>query len=121
MNNDAGRTVTLLPDKGRPEGFVIQPSKPLEITLIDLSTDGRSVAPVEFNATDSETGLPLLINNMNQPVPITPIESQADYTDIVITVPGRFLGIFTVHHTCLLVFTIPRPCHYLSYRFCLLE
>ena len=88
MNNDAGRTVRLTPDKGRVEGFIVQPDKPLEITLIDLSTDGKSVAPVYFNATDAETGLLLLVNNNNQPVPITPSESQADYTDIVITVPG---------------------------------
>ena len=89
VNNDAGKTVTLVPDKGRPEGFIIQPNKPLEITLVDLSTDGRSVAPVFFNASDAETGLPLLVNNNNQPVPITPSESQSDYTDIVITVPGK--------------------------------
>ena len=78
-----------MPDKGRPEGFIIQPNKPLEISLVDLSTDGRSVAPVYFNASDAETGLPLLVNNNNQPVPITPSESQSDYTDIVITVPGK--------------------------------
>lgn len=88
VNNDAGRTIKLMPDKGRAEGFIVQPSKPLEITLVDLSTDGRSVAPVYFNASDAETRLPLLVNNNNQPVPITPSESQADYTDLVITVPG---------------------------------
>ena len=60
----------------------------MEITLIDLSTDGRSVAPVDFTALDAETGLLLLVNNNLQPVPITPVESQTEYTDIVITAPG---------------------------------
>ena len=88
VSNDAGRTARLIPDKGHAEGFIVQPGKPLEITLVDLSSDGHSVAPVFFNASDAETGLSLLINNNNQPVPITPSESQADYTDLVITVPG---------------------------------
>ena len=88
VNNDVGRTARLIPDKGHNEGFIVQPGKPLEITLVDLSTDGRSVAPVYFTSSDAETGLPLLVNNNNQPVAITPSESQADYTDIVITVSG---------------------------------
>ena len=88
VNNDAGRTARLIPDKGHSEGFIVQSGKPLEITLVDLSTDGHSVAPVYFNASDAETGLPLLVNNNNQAVPITPSESQSDYTDIVITVSG---------------------------------
>ena len=90
VSNDAGRTAKLQPDKGKPEGFLIQPNKPMEITLIDLSTDGKSVAPVYFNASDVDIGLSLLINNNIHPHAITPVESPTDYIDLVITSPCKY-------------------------------
>lgn len=86
--NDGGRDALLMPDKGKPEGFIIQSGKPMEITLIDLSTDGKSVSPVLFNATDLETKLPFLINNSPLAVRVVPVESQIEYTDLQINPPG---------------------------------
>lgn len=88
--NDVGRDALLLPDKGKADGFMIHSGRPLEITLIDLSTDGKSVAPVFFNASDFETKMPFLINNSPRPHEITPTESQVEYTDLILTSPGMF-------------------------------
>ena len=93
--NDGGRDVLVMPDKGKPDGFIIQSGKPLEITLIDLSTDGKSVSPVLFNGTDKETGLPFLINNRQRPYNVTAVESQLEYTDLQINPPGKvFIYLF---------------------------
>lgn len=78
----------------------------MEITLIDLSTDGKSVSPVFFNVSDVATGMPLLINNNGKPHEILPTENQSEYIDLIITSPGEFLlGFFSAFNSCRITYS----------------
>jgi len=87
--NDMKRDALLVPDKGNPDGFTVRAGKKLEITLIDLSTDGKTVSPVLMSAYDKETGMRIGINNNGSAIMIQPTVQQDDYIDIVLLAPGK--------------------------------
>mgnify|MGYP001798215882 CR=1 len=87
VTNDAGRKIVLKPDKGNPDGFEINPSSTMEVTLMSMSTDGEPVQPVFFRAIDSETAVRFRINNKITPFMITPVENKKELNKLVVSVP----------------------------------
>ena len=85
--NDMKRDALLVPDKGNPDGFIIHAGKNLEISLIDLSTDGKTVAPITMNAYDAETRTRIKINNDAGSIQILPT-LETEYKDLVLSAPG---------------------------------
>ena len=86
--NDMRRDALLIPDKGKPDGFTVRAGKKLEITLIDLSTDGKTVSPVVMSAYDKETSMRININNNGSTTMIQPTVQQTDYIDLVLLAPA---------------------------------
>lgn len=89
--NDMKRDALLVPNKGKPDGFTVRAGKKLEITLIDLSTDGKTVSPVLMSAYDKETGMRIGINNNGSVMTVQPTAEQNDYIDLVLLAPGKIL------------------------------
>uniref|UniRef100_A0A7M5VBW7 Uncharacterized protein n=1 Tax=Clytia hemisphaerica TaxID=252671 RepID=A0A7M5VBW7_9CNID len=86
--NDMKRDALLVPNKGKPDGFTVRAGKKLEITLIDLSTDGKTVSPVLMSAYDKETGMRIGINNNGSVMTVQPTAEQNDYIDLVLLAPA---------------------------------
>ena len=86
--NDMRRDALLVPNKGKPDGFTVRAGKKLEVTLIDLSTDGKTVSPVLMSAYDKETGMRIGINNNGSTILVQPTAQQNEYIDLVLLAPG---------------------------------
>lgn len=89
ITNDAGRDIIVKPSKGNQKGFHMIPRSTLEVTLMSMSTDGKTPTPVTFTAMDYHTKTPLEINNSPRAFPVTARETMDQFTTMAVSVPSK--------------------------------
>ena len=89
LHNKLGRTVRVLPSKGRhmENGYVVKSHSFMKVSIIIKGE--KYVEPITFRGEDLETGSKLLLNKALFPISSTPSGTPDEFTNISITAEGK--------------------------------